>query len=256
MTPTRALRGCGRSWLSARSRGDVLARLRVPARGLADLRRVRAALACCPLPAAVEVLPGLPLPDRRAWRSTIGFLYIGGLPIIVLHGAVARALLIRLRLERIAVLPALALACSAHRWWARARSAADDAAIAGTRAADWATFSLGLGVRWWRSHRCSSPSARRPPTRARSRSPSSVGYVVWGVLSVAARSISFQLADRGWHGATHRCTGSSATWRSIIVLALTPFVFLIAYGYQRHGLAGAGGVVARGARACTSCCSA
>jgi signal transduction histidine kinase len=96
-------------------------------------------------------------------------------------------------------------------------------------------FSIGLGVRWW-------VVSRLVPSGVPARYPTAVlvaemaGYACWTLLSfLPILSFSDVLFARpeGRLRIVHVDLGL------MMVLALTPFVFLITYGYAVHGLAGA-----------------
>ena len=181
----------------------------------------------------VHVLPGLVI-GIPSVAVDIGFLYIGGLPIIVLNLIV----LLCLRVARSRI-PA--------RWLARvpaiaAVAARRDLAGGGGESLlqfipESATYALGLGVRW---AVVSFLAPSTPPTAA----PWAMlvaeicGYSVWGALALLPiypdRSL-LPLGDR------ERLRGAIADMRLIFPLALTPYVYLIAYGYQTAGLRGATG---------------
>ena len=95
----------------------------------------------------VEVLPtvALPIPEMAA---TIGFLYIGGLPIIMLRNVAP----ILTRFLRWALperwkqrLPQLRAEAAAVRRELFTEALGADPAVSATVAAEWATFALGLG---------------------------------------------------------------------------------------------------------------
>ena len=190
---------------------------------------------------AVLFLPGLEvLPSIRfaiaEMATTIGFVYVAGLPIIVLHWLAP--LLTRSILD---VLP--------NSWRARLRPYSTyrdlffDAWIAGGplrigMVAEWANFSLGLAARLlvaWLLF-----SARLPISDAAVILVAElVGYTVWGALSNLPIYPDRALVPRLSHFDETHTAFSDVTL--IVVLALTPFVFLITYGYRLHGLAGAVG---------------
>ena len=187
----------------------------------------------------VEVLPrvALPIPEMAA---TIGFLYIGGLPIIVLRNV---APLMTLGLRRALPerwkqrLPQLREDSAAVRRELFAEAFGARAQIDGGTAAEWATFMLGLAARWSIVSALvgDGVAANHPGAIALAELG---GYACWGLLSLlpiypdrpllalsAAGGVRAALADIGL----------------IVVLALTPFVFLITYGFHAHGLGGATG---------------
>jgi signal transduction histidine kinase len=184
---------------------------------------------------AVEVVPGLTLP-MPGLALCLGFLYVGGLPIVFLRN-VAPPFLIQL--VRWAV---------PRRWrtelvglrWGRGPAlpswALDDDRATTAVAADWSAFSLGLGVRWGI---VSLMVPEGPPYT----DPLAIvvaetgGYACWALLS-ALPVLSFQAfqwspSAEGPLRAVYRDLGL------VMIVALTPFVLLIAYSYALHGLAGA-----------------
>jgi signal transduction histidine kinase len=183
------------------------------------------------LPPLVEVLPGLAI-GIPSVAAHIGFLYVGGLPII----ALTQVMFLLVRAAR-AVLPA--------RWLERVPRLADSFArrdlvggggqSLGQLLPESATYALGLGVRWVV---VSALAGSTPPTAV----PWAIavaevcGYATWGTLSILPiypdRTL-LPLADR------EGLRGAMADMQLIFPLALTPFVYLIAYGYQTEGLAGA-----------------
>lgn len=184
-------------------------------------------------PPVVQVLPGLMI-GIPSVAAGIGFLYIAGLPIIVLN----LLALIGIRIARGAVpaswqerFPALASLA------ARRDLAGGGGKMFGQLMPESAIYALGLGARWLVVSRLAAPG---PPTAA----PLAIlaaevcGYAVWGALSILPifpdRTL-LPMADRvGLRGAI-------ADMRLIFPLALTPFVYLIAYGYETAGLRGASG---------------
>jgi signal transduction histidine kinase len=178
-------------------------------------------------PPYVEVVPRLTLPIPGL-AVTIGFLYIGGLPIIVLQS-------VAFTIAELASHGPLA------RWWTRTTGAlglavggTSDGRGAGT-IADWATFALGLAVRWWIAS--ALVPAGRPASDIAAIALAEVGgEVSWALLSVLPiYSFRSPLAFARERGVGPLMQDLAL----VILLALTPFVFLIVYGYERHGLAGA-----------------
>ncbi len=182
------------------------------------------------MPFVVEVLPGLGLclPELAA---TLGFLYIGGAPIAALF------------LLNTIIVPPLVVR------WSRARARrfgrtgrfADwrDKSVAeyGTEAA---TLVLGLVVRWLVASSIAGPNL--PLTHGWAILAAEVsGYATWGLLSV----LPFY-PGRGRSSSLLPLSTPLDLFRSAIVdmslvsaLTLTPFIFLISYGYQAAGIAGA-----------------
>jgi signal transduction histidine kinase len=100
-----------------------------------------------------------------------------------------------------------------------------------------ATYALGLGTRWAVASLLAGPT---PPTAApwAMAAAEACGYAVWGVLSILPifpNRTLLPLADR------EGLRSAIADMRLIFPLALTPYVYLIAYGYQTLGLVGAAG---------------
>ncbi|MGH7821377.1 MAG: sensor histidine kinase [Candidatus Binatia bacterium] len=188
----------------------------------------------------VQVLPGLALaiPDMAA---TIGFLYIGGLPIVTIRILVPVVIrpLHRLMPER-----------WESRWRAQWRllvhSSADPALrdafwhgwgseMGAAALAEWGLFSVGLGVRWLVASALTR--AARPLEPDVITVAEFAGYAAWGLLSLLPvypdrpllrvpaerRGVSAALSDMGF----------------VVALAATPFVFLITYGYRTDGASGA-----------------
>jgi len=189
------------------------------------------AIAMVLYPPVVRMLPGLVI-GIPSVAVGIGFLYIGGLPIIALNLLAvlciraARAVVPALPLARIRLLAALA---------ARRDLAGGGAQSVRQFVPESATYALGLGTRWAVASLLAAPTA---PTAA----PGAMavaelcGYGVWGVLSILPiypdRSL-LPLDDR------EGLRRAIADMRLIFPLALTPFVYLIAYGYRTEGLIGA-----------------
>jgi len=177
----------------------------------------------------VEVLPSMVLP-LPGLALTIGFLYVGGLPIIVLNNAgSAIVLLVR------ALIPG--------RW----RAYVPELRGGGTEFvarmyehnpnawADWAAAAVGLGARW------GIVSVLAPGVRPASQPGAMLvaelgGYVTWAAISMLPVFSFRPVLREAWEGRMREIRVDLAL---VMILALTPFVFLITYGYERHGLAGA-----------------
>ncbi|HJW69942.1 MAG TPA: HAMP domain-containing sensor histidine kinase [Candidatus Binatia bacterium] len=173
---------------------------------------------------AVEVLPHVPLPVAEL-VTNIAFLYIGGPPIIVLRfipPVVFASIPGRMRL----------------RWRMRLfgcpNGTADDSAA--KVAADWSAWTLGLGARW------SVVWALLPHGNAVGHPGvmllgEVVGYAVSGLL-VLLPIYSFRpfLREARQDTPLHMVVEDMGL---IVVLTVTPFVFLVVYGYRTHGLLGA-----------------
>lgn len=184
-------------------------------------------------PPVVRVLPGLVI-GIPSVAAGIGFLYIAGLPIValnllaVLTIRAARTALPVSWLERVPPLAGLA---------ARRDLGGGGAQSLAQFIPESAIYALGLAVRWVAASLVAAPS---PPTAA----PEAIlagevcGYAVWGLLSILPifpdRAL-LPMADR------EGLRSAIADMRLIFPLALMPFVYLIAYGYQTAGLVGACG---------------
>lgn len=176
----------------------------------------------------VEVLPGMEMPVPGLALS-IGFLYVGGLPIVALNNVgpalvlVARAVLPESWRARVPELHGAGTDFVA-RMWSRDLGAW----------ADWAAATIGFGVRW---AIVSLLIGAAPPVS----DPGAIvlaeigGYAVWTILTVLP-IFSFRTV---LHSSMEHMREVRVDLGLIMVLALTPFVFLIVYGYELHGLAGA-----------------
>jgi signal transduction histidine kinase len=185
---------------------------------------------------AVEILPSLTMP-LPGLAVCIGFLYVGGLPIILIRNLAppffAQLVRIALPVRWLARVPQLG------PWWGgnyftAALASLDRAAVA----VDWALFSTGLAIRWWIAAAL-VPSGRPAGHPLAIAAGEAGGYLFWGILSflpiASFRPIYAWQAPGGPSGlrAVYQDLGL------IMILGLTPFVFLIAYGYEAHGLGGA-----------------
>jgi signal transduction histidine kinase len=190
-------------------------------------------------PPYVEVLPRLTLPIPGL-AATIGFLYIAGLPIILLQSVVftvwqlARWVLRKRFTGRLR---------DAWQWGTlhggpMTRLAelfvTPPGAATGT-VADWATFGLGLATRWWIASAL-VPGGRPTSDLGAIALAELGGEVAWGLLSVlpiySFRSPFASARERGLRTLLQDLA-------LVVLLGLTPFVFLIVYGYNAHGLPGA-----------------
>jgi signal transduction histidine kinase len=101
--------------------------------------------------------------------------------------------------------------------------------------ADWATFALGLAIRWLIV--TSLVRHGRPTSDIAAIALAELGgELAWGLLSVLPiYSFRSPLASARERGVWPLMQDLAL----VILLAMTPFVFLIVYGYERHGLAGA-----------------
>jgi signal transduction histidine kinase len=177
----------------------------------------------------VEVLPSMVLP-LPGLALTIGFLYVGGLPIIVLNNAGSViVLLVR------ALIPARwrvhvpELRGGGTEFVARMYEQNPDAW------ADWAVGAVGLGARW------GIVSLLAPGVRPASEPGAMLvaelgGYITWASISMLPVFSFRPVLRAAWEGRMREIRVDLAL---VMILALTPFVFLITYGYERHGLIGA-----------------
>ncbi len=183
----------------------------------------------------VEVLPRLRLPIP-GMAVTIGFLYIGGLPIVALRNLLPVAMALLRRLvpaawrERI---PQLRdeRAGSPRAEFLTASLAFDRPFDVGV-AAEAAMFAVGLGARWW-------VAAWIAPGGAPIRDPGAIalgelcGYATWSALSV----LPLYPDRRLFPGSASEGRRAALTDIGlIVVLVLTPWVFLINYGFLIDGL--------------------
>jgi len=175
----------------------------------------------------VEVVPNLPMP-LPLLASTIGFLYIAGPAVIALQ-SFAHVLVYLLRMAiparwRGAVAHYLVNPELATEIWAPA--------ITKSSATEWATFSLGLAARWWIVSTLVPDG--RPTSHLEAIAVAEVGgYVVWSVVGGLPihtfRSPLTVTPERGLRVAVQDLA-------LVTFFGLTPFVFLIAYGYEAGGL--------------------
>ena len=186
----------------------------------------------------VRVLPGLALaiPDLA---TTIGFLYIGGLPLIpirIFTPILVRSVftLLPKRWERQwPLVRAVARAVRQGLFWERWEL--ETRGIAGGFT-EWGTTAIGLGVRWLIVTAIAGdglPSANPGAIAVAELG----GYVCWGLLALLPiypdRRLLPLASEKGGLRAALADIGF------IVVLAVTPFVLLITYGFQAHGLSGA-----------------
>jgi signal transduction histidine kinase len=188
---------------------------------------------------SVEVLPRIMLAVPEM-ATTLGFLYIGGLPIVVLRFfSPLLARLVRRSLpaawERALVRLRSGGSAPRRELFFEGWTASEPVNLAAI--AEWSLFSIGLGARWWIA---ASLTIDAPPV---------VGAGVIALAEVAGYAAWWVLARLPvYPDHTLMPPPSDAELRSafadmslIIALALTPFVLLISYGYQIHGLGGAVG---------------
>ncbi|HVN87739.1 MAG TPA: HAMP domain-containing sensor histidine kinase [Candidatus Binatia bacterium] len=179
----------------------------------------------------VEVLPGVKI-GIAPLAATIGFLYIGGLPIIVLAEIPpACTRLLRETLpeswkQRVPQLQRLA---------ARRDLMGGGAELGVRLFAEISMFALGLGVRWWI---VSLLAPRAEPAAA----PWAIaiaelgGQSAWGVLSILPIYPDTTFLPLSLPGGLRTALTDMAL---IVGLSVTSFVFLILYGYRAEGLFGA-----------------
>jgi signal transduction histidine kinase len=181
----------------------------------------------------VDVRPGLGF-AMPGLALTIGFLYIGGLPILALRNAaplVARLLRAVLPPRWRAYVPRL-IGSVGEFITGPVQTAALPRAMA---AADWSGFNIGLGVRWaivvWlvKDGRPASDLGAVALAEAG-------GYLFWTFMSTLP---VFSFPPVLPPAPDRRARSVLMDMGLIMVGALTPFVFLIVYGYRAHGLPGA-----------------
>lgn len=194
---------------------------------------------------SVEVLPrlGMPIP---ALASAIGFVYIAGLPIIVLQLVapfLSQALFEMLPQrwqDRIARVDGESDALHPDSGWKIGQLFAEWRV--GYRppqdwAAEWSVFALGLGVRWWIASSWSAPDP--PVTDASAIAVAElVGQLLWALLAILPIFPDHPLFKASGERSSRAALIDVGM---IIALAQIPFVFLITYGYTTGGLAGAAG---------------
>jgi signal transduction histidine kinase len=182
---------------------------------------------------AVEVVPGLTLP-MPGLALCLGFLYVAGLPIVFLRNLAPPFLI---QLLQWAVPPRWRPDLVGSRWGygpALPLNDADDR-TAMKAAADWSAFSIGLGVRW-------GIVSLMVPDGPPYTDPLAIvlaelgGYSCWAVLN-ALPVLSFRTFQ--WTSQQGPLRAVSRDLGLIMIVALTPFVLLIGYGYALHGLPGA-----------------
>jgi len=181
----------------------------------------------------VEVLPHLVLPVPGL-ALTIGFLYVGGPPIIALRlaepvlASCLRVLVPARWRDRLVGGIVGGAGAVASLFWIEEWS--DRAAAA----AEWGQFALGLAVRWWVVSWLvpGGDPTRHPAAIALAEL---VGYAGWGLLAMFP--IYYYRPFR--YRASAGLRGALQDLELVFVVTLTPLVFLIVYGYATHGLAGA-----------------
>jgi len=184
-------------------------------------------------PPVVEVLPRLVI-GIPSVAAGVGFLYIGGLPIITIN----LFAVICIRAARTVIPPHWLSRAPALRELAARRDLAGGGAPSLAQfVPESATYALGLAARWVV---VSILAESTPPTAApwAMAAAELCGYMAWGLLAIMPvypdRTL-LPLGDRiGLRGAME-------DMQLVFPLALTPFVYLIAYGYRADGLPGAVG---------------
>lgn len=177
------------------------------------------------MPFSVEVMPRMtmPLPELAI---TIGFVYIGGAPIVLLvapmHYVLEPYVWRVLRLLPSSWRPVVVSPSGIvpHRSNQRL-----------DHLTDWAAFCLGLWLRWRVASLVAGGAAVYADAGAIAAGELA-GYLFWSALT---RSTAYSF------GRLSYSLQFAVDLGLVMVLALTPFVFLIAYGYRLHGLAGATG---------------
>lgn len=188
----------------------------------------------CVFRLSVEVLPGLrlPIPDMAV---TIGFLYIGGLPIVALRAVVPLLawLVVRSLPESWSLRVGWERGSGDGFFWdAWAYHPGGNSHVVSENA----MFALGLATRWWIARAL-------VPDGLPAESPWAValgevgGYACWSVLSVLPIYPDHPLLPLSVD--TRGLRSALADIGLIVGLALTPFVFLITYGYRAEALPGA-----------------
>jgi signal transduction histidine kinase len=185
---------------------------------------------------AVEVQPRITIGIAQQ-GVTIGFLYIGGLPVILLsYVPPAFVHLLRRGLRAAGWTPWGKLGATLERrdWFSAAGRLRTEPL------AEMGVYSVGLVVRWWI---VSSLAPNAPPTASPFAMAAAElgGYVVWGLLAVLPIFPDRTLMPRPILPPVEKRASRSMydDMRLVFVQALTPFVFLIAYGFEAHGLVGA-----------------
>lgn len=193
---------------------------------------------------SVEVLPGLSMPIPALAGAT-GFLYIAGLPIVVLQlfAGILSQVLFNLFppkwRERIAGLGGEGPVESEGGWKVGQLFREWKVGYRSLRdwAAEWSVFALGLGARWWVASARSAPSV--PVSDAGAIAVAELtGELLWMFLAILP-----VFPDRALFKATREGSSRAALIDigMITGLAQIPFVFLITYGYETGGLVGASG---------------
>jgi signal transduction histidine kinase len=184
----------------------------------------------------VEVLPNVVLP-MPGIALTIGFVYLGGLPIILLR--LVEPLAVRILRSilpvpwRAAVPPSVggAVGVAALPWLRESR---ERLAVA----AEWGVFSVGLVVRWWVVQLLVLGGA--PASHPGSIAVAEVaGYAVWALLALVPIHTFHPFLAPAWSSKGKGLWPVIQDLELAFILALTPSVFLILYGYATNGIVGA-----------------
>ena len=179
----------------------------------------------------VEVLPSMPIPIPGL-AASIGFLYIGGLPILVLQ--MVSGVLTHLLYQ----LFPISWRSAMHPTWLPGRGALVRASVPNEvimGRADWATFLLGLAARW--AIAAAIVQGDRPTAHPAAMAVAEFGgYLVWMLLSAlpiySFRSPVWSMTERGMQPLIQDMF-------VVFILGLTPFVIVIAAAYETYGLGGA-----------------
>jgi signal transduction histidine kinase len=190
----------------------------------------------------VEVMPRVQLGIAEL-AATFGFLYIAGPPILVLR--LFSPIITRLMRQKIPArwVESLPPFPAFHFFDVLFADGKERVRLL----AEWSTFALGLGVRWVVASSL-SPSAPPVTDPAVILIAEICGYATLGLLSglpIYPDRPLMPAEEDSLRSRVSRGDGETTTALSdmtlIVALALTPFVFLIDYGYQLHGLGGATG---------------
>ncbi|MFN8626442.1 MAG: HAMP domain-containing sensor histidine kinase [Candidatus Binatia bacterium] len=187
----------------------------------------------------VEVLPSVGLPIAEI-AATIGFLYIGGLPIVVLSNfspLLTRCLRSVVPEPWKQRLPQLRTDAPVARRSPLSGDWKGNVATHAGIAAEWASFTLGLAVRWWIVASIAPHPALFSDTGAMLLAEVG-GYVCWTLLStlpIYPDRPRIAFFSRG------QVRVAASDVLLILVSALTPFVLLIVYEFRAHGIVGAVG---------------
>jgi signal transduction histidine kinase len=184
----------------------------------------------------VEVMPRVQL-GIAEMAATFGFLYIAGPPVIVLR---LFSPLITRRLRRLVPstwVDSLPAYPAFHLFDVIFAERQERMRLA----AEWSTFNIGLAARWITASLL-MPSAPPVTDSAAIITAEIVGYATLGALSRLPIFPDRSLVPHEDESVIESASsGNLADTTLVVGLALTPFVFLITYGYLLHGLRGAVG---------------